>query len=87
MSDDATIPGWLPGQEPERLGQNKHYITRGRLLADSTLSHEQISALVRDGRLTAFQMLADKRKQFFDLDEVNALFMPVPVARRQGGEA
>lgn len=86
MSHD-TIPGWLPGKEPERHGQqNRHYIARARLLEDSTLSHEQISALVRDGRLTAFQMLADKRKQFFDLDEVNALFTPVPVSRR-GGEA
>jgi hypothetical protein len=82
------IPGWLPGREPERLGQqNRHFITRGRLLENSTLSHEQISALVRDGRLTAHRVLADKRKQFFDLDEVNALFTPVPVARRQGGEA
>lgn len=87
MSAD-TVPGWLPGKEPERLGQqNHHYITRGRLLADSTLSHEQISALVKDGRLTAFRVLADKRKQFFDLDEVNALFTPVPMPRRQGGEA
>lgn len=86
MSDHATIPGWLPGQEPERLGQNKHYITRGRLLAASTLSHEQISALVRDGRLTAHKMLADKRKQFFDLDEVNALFEIVPVPYSGGGE-
>ncbi|MGN6129276.1 MAG: hypothetical protein ACTHOK_02955 [Nocardioidaceae bacterium] len=82
-----TIPGWLPGRQPERLGQqNRHFITRGRLLEDSTLSHEQITALVRDGRLTAHQTLADKRKQFFDLDEVNALFEIRPIGR-PGGEA
>lgn len=81
------VPGWLPGKQPERLGQqNRHFITRGRLLEDSTLSHEQISALVRDGRLTPHQSLADKRRQFFDLDEVNALFEIVPVPR-SGNEA
>lgn len=81
-----SIPGWLPGKQPERLGQqNRHFITRGSLLENSTLSHEQISAMVRDGRLTAHQVLADKRKQFFDLDEVNALFEIKPIAR-PGGE-
>lgn len=85
MSNVDTIPGWLPGQQPERIGQgNQQFITRQRLLNCSTLSHEQISALVKDGRLVAYKMLADKRKQFFDLDAVNALFELVPEADLDG---
>lgn len=86
MSSD-TIPGWLPGMEPERLGQqNRHFITRQKLIACSTLSREQVTAFVKDGRLTPHQMRADAKTYFFDLDEVNALFTPLPIARR-GGEA
>ena len=88
MSDDATIPGWLPGRQPERHGQqNRHFITRQRLISCSTLSREQVTNLVKDGRLTAYKFPADKKTQFFDLDEVNErLFTPVPQVR-SGGEA
>lgn len=82
MSDDAAIPGWLPGLEPERHAQqNQHFITRSRLLNCSTLTDAQITALVKDGRLAAYAILANKRTHFFDLDEVNALFTPVLLAR------
>lgn len=88
MSRQATIPTWLPGQEPERLGQqNKHFITRQRLIACSTLSPEQVTKLVKDGHLTVYKFRADEKAQFFDLDEINErIFTPVPQPR-EGGEA
>lgn len=88
MSDFAAPPSWLPGQEPERLGQqNHHYITRQRLIACSTLSPERVTKLVKDGHLTVYKFASDSKVQFFDLDEINQrVFTPVPVPR-EGGEA
>ena len=79
---DGTVPGWKSGQRPdgeERAG--KRFVARSALVENSTLNHEHVTALVADGLLTAYQSPVDKKRHFFDLAEVDALFELRPVAR------